>query len=74
MVTLMLRIIWVANSVDVIWGMTDGSTPAVQTLSVLIYKKAQSLNMGKAAAAALLLMIVLLLVSIPYIKMSFSEK
>ncbi len=74
MVTAMLRIIWVANSVDVIWGMTDGSTPAVQTLSVLIYKKAQSLNMGKAAAAALMLMLVLLLVSIPYIRMTFKDK
>lgn len=74
MVTAMLRVIWVTNSVDVIWGMTDGSNPAVQTLSVLIYKKAQSLNMGKASAAALMLMIVLLIVSIPYIRMSFKDK
>ena len=74
MVTAMLRIIWVANSVDVIWGMTDGSIPAVQTLSVLIYKKANSLDLGKASAAALMMMIVLLLVSIPYVKMSFEDK
>ena len=74
-VTTMLRIIWVANSVDVIWNMTEGGPAyATQTLSVFIYKEASSLNMGYASAMAILLMLVLLLVAIPYLKATFGEE
>ena len=74
-VTTMLRIIWVANSVDVIWNMTEGGPAyATQTLSVYIYKEASSLNMGYASAMAILLMLVLLLVAIPYLRATFGEE
>ena len=74
-VTTMLRIIWVANSVDVIFNMTNGGPAyATQTLSVYVYKKASALDMGYASAMAIMLMLVLLLAAIPYLKSTFSEK
>ena len=74
-VTTMLRIIWVANSVDVIFNMTDGGPAyATQTLSVYVYKKASSLDMGYASAMAIMLMLVLLIVVIPYLKSTFKEQ
>ena len=75
MVTAMLRVIWVANSVDVIFNMTNGGPAnSTRTLSVYIYQEASNLNMGFASAMALILMLCLLLVAIPYLKMTFSSK
>ena len=75
MVTMMLRIIWVANSVDVIFNMTEGGPAySTQTLSVYIYKLASSLNMGYASALAIVLMLILLIVAIPYVKTTFEGK
>lgn len=74
-VTTMLRIIWVANSVDVIFNMTGGGPAyATQTLSVYVYNKASSLDMGYASAMALMLMLVLLLVAIPYLRKTFRDQ
>ena len=74
-VTTMLRIIWVANSVDVIFNMTDGGPAyATQTLSVYVYKKASVLDMGYASAMAIMLMLVLLIVAVPYLKSTFKEQ
>ena len=74
-VTTMLRIIWVANSVDVIYNMTEGGPAfATQTLSVYIYKEASILNMGYASAMAILLMLVLMVVAIPYLRTTFSNQ
>lgn len=74
-VTTMLRIIWVANSVDVIYNMTEGGPAfATQTLSVYIYKEASVLNMGYASAMAILLMLVLMVVAIPYLRTTFSNQ
>ncbi len=74
-VTTMLRIIWVANSVDVIFNMTNGGPAnSTQTLAVYVYKKASSLDMGYSSAMAIALMLVLLLASIPYLKNTFAEK
>ena len=71
-VTTMLRIIWVANSVDVIFNMTEGGPAyATQTLSVYIYKKANALDMGYASAMAIALMVLLLLAAIPYLRSTF---
>lgn len=71
-VTTMLRVIWVANSVDVIYNMTEGGPAyATQTLSVYIYREASVLDMGYASAMAILLMLMLLIVSIPYLRMTF---
>ena len=74
-VTTMLRIIWVANSVDIISNMTDGGPAnATLTLSVNIYKEASTLNMGYASAMAILLMLVLLAAAIPYLHSMFKEE
>ncbi len=74
-VTTMLRIIWVANSVDVIFNMTGGGPAyATQTLSVYVYNKANTLDMGYASALAIMLMLVLLLVAVPYLRNTFREQ
>jgi len=75
LVTTMLRIIWVANSVDVIFNMTNGGPAnSTRTLSVYVYQEASNLNMGYASAMAIMLMLCLLLVAIPYLKMTFASK
>ena len=74
-VTTLLRIIWVANSVDVILNLTEGG-PAYtsQTLSVYIFNKGNSLNLGYASAMAIMLALVLAVVAVPYLKSMFSNK
>ena len=74
-VTALLRVIWVANSVDVIFNMTEGGPAySTQTLSVYIFNKGNALNLGYASAMAILLALVLLVVAIPYLKMSFGKE
>ena len=74
-VTGLLRIIWVANSVDVIFNMTEGGPAySTQTLSVYVYQKANSLNLGYASAMAICLALALLVVVIPYLRMNFKEE
>lgn len=68
LITLLLRIIWVANSVDVIFNMTEGGPAySTQTLSVYIFNQGHVLNMGYASAMSLVLAIILSLVAIPYL-------
>lgn len=75
LVTTMLRIIWVANSVDIIFNMTNGGPAnATRTLSVYVYQEAGNLNMGYASALAIMLMLVLLAVAIPYVRISMSSQ
>jgi multiple sugar transport system permease protein len=71
-VTTLLRIIWVANSVDVILNLTDGG-PAYssQTLSVYIFNKGSALNLGYASAMAIMLALLLAVVAVPYLKTMF---
>ena len=73
-VTTLLRIIWVANSVDVIFNMTEGG-PAYssQTLSVYIFNKGNSLNLGYASTMSVLLTLLLSLVAVPYLKSMFKK-
>lgn len=73
-VTTLLRIIWVANSVDVIFNMTEGG-PAYssQTLSVYIFKKGNSLNLGYASTMSVLLTLLLSLVAVPYLIQMFKK-
>lgn len=74
-VTALLRVIWVANSVDVIYNMTEGGPAySTQTLSVYIFNKGNALELGCASAMALLMAAVLLVVAIPYLKMNFREE
>lgn len=75
MITALLRVIWVANSVDVIFNMTEGGPAyATQTLSVYIFNKANTLDMGYASAMAILLALVLCTVAIPYLIFTFKEE
>ncbi|MEM1485987.1 sugar ABC transporter permease [Oscillospiraceae bacterium PP1C4] len=73
-VTTLLRIIWVANSVDVIANMTEGGPAySTQTLSVYIFNKGNSLNLGYAATMSILLTMLLSLVAVPYLKNMFKN-
>lgn len=74
-VTALLRVIWVANSVDVIFNMTEGGPAySTQTLSVYIFNKGNALNLGYASAMAIVLAIVLLAAAVPYLKMNFRKE
>jgi multiple sugar transport system permease protein len=73
-VTLLLRIIWVANSVDVIFNMTEGGPAySTQTLSVYIYNKGNSLNLGYSSSMAIFMAILLSMVAVPYLNATFRE-
>ncbi|MDD2417987.1 MAG: sugar ABC transporter permease [Oscillospiraceae bacterium] len=74
-VTTLLRIIWVANSVDVIFNMTGGGPAyASQTLSVYIFNKANALNLGYSSTMSVILTVLLLLVAVPYLKNLFRNQ
>lgn len=74
-VTTLLRIIWVANSVDVIFSMTEGGPAyATQTLSVYIFNKANSMDLGYASTMAVFLMFLLSFVAVPYLRSMFKNK
>ncbi len=74
-VTTLLRIIWVANSVDVIFNLTEGGPAYVtQTLSVYVFNKGNSLNLGYAATLAILLALGLSSVAIVYLKNIFRNQ
>ena len=72
-VTALLRVIWVANSVDVIFNMTEGRFGRM-TMSVYIYQKGNALDLGYASAMALIMGVCLLVVAIPYLKSNFKEE
>ncbi len=74
-VTTLLRIIWVANSVDVIFNMTGGGPAyASQTLSVYVFNKANALNLGYSSTMSILLTLLLLVVAVPYLKSMFKNQ
>lgn len=74
-VTTLLRVIWVANSVDVIFNMTGGGPAySTQTLSVYIFNKANALNLGYSSAMSILLTLILLVVAVPYLKSMFKSQ
>jgi multiple sugar transport system permease protein len=68
-VTLLLRIIWVANSVDIIQNMTAGGPAyATQTIAINVYQQGQILNLGYGSAIAIIMTILMLCTAIPYLK------
>ncbi len=74
-VTTLLRIIWVANSVDVIFNLTEGGPAySTQTLSVYIFNKGNSLNLGYAATLSIMLTLVLAIVAVRYLKTMFQNQ
>lgn len=74
-ITTMLRIIWVANSVDVIFNMTAGGPAySTQTLSVYIFNKANALDLGYSSSMAIVLTLLLLCIAIPYLKNIFKNQ
>ena len=73
-VTVLLRIIWVTNSVDIIQNMTTGGPAyATQTVGIYVYQRARALNLGYASALAVVMTILLLVVSIPYLRYTFKR-
>lgn len=74
-VTLLLRVIWVMNSVDIIQNMTAGGPAyATQTLSVYVYQKASVLNLGYASAMAVLMTLLMLTAAVPYLRSNFKDE
>ena len=74
-VTLLLRVIWVMNSVDIIQNMTAGGPAyATQTLSVYVYQKASVLNLGYASAMAVLMTLLMLVAAVPYLRSTFKNE
>lgn len=72
-VTTLLRIIWVANSVDVIFNMTSGGPAySTQTLSVYIFNQGNALNLGYASTMSVIMTLILLTVAVPYLRTMFS--
>lgn len=68
-VTILLRVIWVANSVDIIQNMTGGGPAyATQTIAVLTYQKTNVLNLGYASAIAIIMTILMLFAAVPYLR------
>ena len=74
-VTLLLRVFWVTNSVDIIQNMTAGG-PAyeTQTIAVGVYQQAHVLNLGYASAVAIIMTILMLCAAIPYLKSTFRSE
>ena len=71
-VTLLLRVIWVTNSVDIIQNMTAGGPAyATQTMSIYVYQKAHVLNLGYASALSVIMTLCLLIVAVPYLRSTF---
>jgi multiple sugar transport system permease protein len=74
-VTTLLRVIWVANSVDVIANMTEGGPAyATQTLSVYIFNKGNSLNLSYAATMSIMLTLLLAAVAVLYLRNIFRNQ
>jgi multiple sugar transport system permease protein len=74
-VSTLLRVIWVANSVDVIFNMTGGGPAySTQTLSVYVFNKGNALNLGYASTMSIMLTLILLTVAILYLKNIFSSE
>jgi multiple sugar transport system permease protein len=75
-ITVMLRTIWVANSIDVIFSMTGGGPGyASQTLSVYAFTKAYgSLDFGYASTLSIILTMLLLVVAVFYLRNFFKEE
>jgi len=75
LVTTMLRVIWVANSIDIIYSMTGGGPGyASQTLSVYAFTIAHgALDFGYASTLSILLTILLMSVAVFYLRSFFQE-
>lgn len=74
-ITALLRVIWVANSVDVIFNMTEGGPAySTQTLSVYIFNKGNALNLGYASSMAIIMAVVLSFVAVPYLISTFKKE
>ncbi len=74
-ITALLRVIWVANSVDVIFNMTEGGPAySTQTLSVYIFNKGNALNLGYASSMAIVMALILSVAAIPYLISTFKKE
>jgi multiple sugar transport system permease protein len=74
-VTTLLRVIWVANSVDVIFNLTEGGPAySTQTLSVYIFNKGNSLNLSYAATMSIMLTLALAMVAALYLRNIFRNQ
>ncbi len=74
-VTTLLRIIWVTNSVDVIANMTGGGPAySTQTISIMIFNTANTMNFGEASTMAIIMTLMLSVVAVPYLHSIFKNE
>lgn len=74
-VTTLLRIIWVTNSVDVIANMTGGGPAySTQTMSIMIFNTANTMNFGTASTMAIIMTLMLSVVAVPYLHSIFKNE
>jgi len=74
-VTTLLRIIWVTNSVDVIANMTGGGPAySTQTISIMIFNTANTMNFGVASTMAIIMTLMLSVVAVPYLHSIFKNE
>lgn len=74
-VTTLLRVIWVTNSVDVIANMTGGGPAyATQTMSIMIFNTANTMNFGMSSTMAIIMTLMLSAVAIPYLHSIFKHE
>lgn len=68
LITILLRTVWIANDVDIIYMMTGGGPITHSlTLSVYAYQTAQAMNFGKSSAIAIIYTIVLMMLVVFYL-------
>ena len=74
-VTTLLRVIWVANSVDVVYNLTEGGPAySTQTLSVYVFNKGNALNLSYASTLAIMLALALAAVAALYLRNIFRSQ
>jgi ABC-type sugar transport systems, permease components len=74
-VTTLLRVIWVSNSVDVIYNLTEGGPAySTQTLSVYVFNKGNALNLSYASTLAIMLALLLAGVAALYLRSIFKTE
>jgi multiple sugar transport system permease protein len=68
-VAVMLRLIWVTNSVDIILSMTTGGPAyATQTIGIYVYHQARVLNLGYSSMLAVVMAVLMFVVVVPYMR------
>jgi multiple sugar transport system permease protein len=68
--TILLRLIWMMNAAELIYGMTEGGPAnATNTLAVEMIKKTRALNYGRASSMGFIILVILLIFTCLYLRL-----